>query len=45
MYYFIFLKQMIRAADTDKSGVVEFNEFMEMMADTTEVNKSDILMQ
>ena len=29
---------MIRAADTDGSGVVEFNEFLEMMAENMEVS-------
>ena len=31
---------MIRAADTDGSGVVEFNEFLEMMAENMEVRWS-----
>ena len=30
-------QEMIRAADTDGSGVVEFNEFMDMMAENVEV--------
>ena len=33
---------MIRAADTDGSGTVEFNEFMELMADTMEVSQSRV---
>ena len=31
---------MIKIADTDGSGVVEFQEFMEMICDQVEVNKT-----
>ena len=33
-------QKMIKIADTDGSGVVEFQEFMEMICDTVEVNIS-----
>ena len=29
---------MIRVADTDGSGVIEFNEFMELMCDSMDVS-------
>ncbi len=34
-----FLQKMIRAADRDGSGSVEFNEFMNMMCKNIEVSK------
>ncbi|XP_023341924.1 calmodulin [Eurytemora carolleeae] len=37
------LQAMIRAADTDGSGTVEFNEFMELMADTMEVTEEEMM--
>ena len=37
----VFLQKMIRAADRDGSGSVEFNEFMNMMCKNIEVSKRE----
>ncbi len=37
------IQRLMAAADSDGSGVIEFNEFLDMMEDYNQVTEDDIL--